>query len=100
MQAAREFRGFQPVGEEMQFKRGETDRGFAKEGELIRRSEINNGRRRAEPREKHAQTIQAGRIQRHLRAPGNLARGLTEIKNGIDARPGDFPIIIDQIGPA
>jgi hypothetical protein len=100
MEAAREFGGFEPVGEEVQFGCGEAEGGAAVEGELTGRDAGDDGGGGAEPRDEHGEPIEAGGIQRHLRAARNLACGLAELEVGLQARAGGFPIVIDEVGAA
>src|SRR5260370_16211903 len=98
MQVARETRGFEPVGEEVQFGGGEAEGGAAVEIELTGGGAVDDGGGGAKAWNQHGQPAEAGGIQWHLWPTGNLAGELADLEAGLQAHPGDFPIVINEVG--
>jgi len=95
-----ELRGFQPVGQKIQFKAGETDAGFAVEGKLVRRGPgdvghaiVQFGRNRFEPGH-------SGSIKRQLGLAQNQTKEFRHKQPLLDPFRSQFPVMIDQVAPA
>jgi len=100
VEATGELRRFEPAGKEVYFRRGQAEGGTAIEGEFGGAGSVDDGGGGAEPRNQRGQPVEAGGIEQQLPLARNNPDGLGKLKAGLQARPSDFPIVVNEVGAA
>ena len=98
--AARKIRRLKPVGQGGEFNRRKTAGRFARERQFIRRGLRDFGHRVAQRRADAVEPLAGGGLRVELLVVRNHQRQLGQLGQQFQSRRGDFPVIIDQIGPA